>query len=310
MWRDGFAGCNGRDPSRSLSWISENGRFRVMIGSCHQAFDRINCLNAATSTCARAVERRGSASEFELALPRPTLQKTIDKTSVEDVARSSGVGNRDTIGSRIVEFCPIPREHASLTQSCGAEAIAEAFVYRGQRFAQIGLEREATWDVAAGDEVVDMGKQCLDAWIEFVEISDNWNSGRTRPLCGQGGGSGVVTIEVKGASGDDPFALQLFGPKGQARVTLPQHGALAHVVDEDEGLLAGAVWCGQEMRFNAEPREFRAVKRRSGVVANFPDVPCAHAPLLASGQSCGDVATWKHVRGTKRDLGSARGIFR
>ena len=62
------------------------------------------------------------------------------------------------------------------------------------------------------------------------------------------------------------------------------------------------------MRLDAEPGKFRAVHRGSAVVAQFTDVTGAQSPLLASNHGGGDLAAGQDIRGSKFDLGPARGI--
>jgi hypothetical protein len=53
-----------------------------------------------------------------------------------------------------------------------------------------------------------------------------------------------VAVEVEGASFENPVALEVVGLESEAVVALPEDGALAGVVNEDESLLAGAAWRG------------------------------------------------------------------
>jgi hypothetical protein len=69
-----------------------------------------------------------------------------------------------------------------------------------------------------------------------------------------------VAVEVERAGFADPILVEVGGLEGEAVVALPKHGALAGVVDEDEGLLAGAASRGEEMRFYAEAGEFGAMQ--------------------------------------------------
>ncbi len=109
---------------------------------------------------------------------------------------------------------------------------------------------------------------------------------------------------------DDPIALEFFRTQRQAVVAFPKDGALAAVIDKDEGLLAGTAGRGEKMGFDAEARKFRAVQLGGDVVADFADVTCAQAPLLAGNHGGRDLAAGQHFRGTKFDLRAARGIVR
>jgi hypothetical protein len=87
-------------------------------------------------------------------------------------------------------------------------------------------------------------------------------------------------------------------------VALPEHGALASVVDEDEGLLAGAAWGCEKVRFNAKVGEFGAVQSRGEVIAHFADIARAQPPRLAGDHGGGDLAAGENVGGAEFDLGA------
>ena len=99
-----------------------------------------------------------------------------------------------------------------------------------------------------------------------------------------------MAVKVKCARVDDPIALQFFRAKGEAVVAPPQDGALARIVHKDEGLLTGAIRRGEQMRFNAEAREFRSVQRSRAVPAHLADVARTESPLLAGDDSGGGLA--------------------
>jgi len=73
-----------------------------------------NGLDAAAGAYGGAVEGGGGASEFELALQWPALQKTKNKTCVESVAGASGVNSIDVIGRGVVKLLAIPCQNAIL----------------------------------------------------------------------------------------------------------------------------------------------------------------------------------------------------
>ncbi len=56
---------------------------------------------------------------------------------------------------------------------------------------------------------------------------------------GEGGGGGVVAVDVEGAGVDDPVAVEIGGLEDEAFVAAAEDGAFAFGVDEDEGLGAG-----------------------------------------------------------------------
>ncbi len=102
--------------------------------------------------------------------------------------------------------------------------------------------------------------------------------------------------------------MQVGGFESEAVVALPEDGAFAGVVDEDEGLLAGAAWCREEMRFDAEARELGAVQGSGKVVTDLADVTGAQSPGLASDHGGGDLAAGENVGGAEFDLGAGGGV--
>src|SRR5258708_37050757 len=105
-----------------------------------------------------------------------------------------------------------------------------------------------------------------------------------------------MSINVKCAGIDDPIAVEFFRTQSQAVVPFPKNGALAGVIDEDEGLLAGTSGCGEKMRFDAEARKFRAMKRCGAVVTDLAHVARAQAPLLAGNHGGGDLSAGPSFR--------------
>jgi hypothetical protein len=96
--------------------------------------------------------------------------------------------------------------------------------------------------------------------------------------------------------------------ESEAVVALPEDGALAGVVNEDESLLAGAAWRGEEMRFDAEARELGAMQRSGKVVTDFADVTRAKSPGLAGDHGGGDLASGENVGGAEFDFGTGGGV--
>ncbi len=255
----------------------------MLGGFGHEGFDRFHGLNAAAGADGSAVERGGGAGEFQLPLQWPALQEPVDESGMKDVTRAGGVHRLNAVGGRVVKALSIPREHSFVAQSCGSEATGVAAMNLRERKAKIAFAGEARGDVAAGNQEIDVGQQSFIAGVEIVEISDDRNSRSARPLGGEGSGGGVVAVQVKDARIQNPFAVEFFRQKGQAGVAFPEHGAFTGLIDEDEGLLAGARWRSEKVRFNAEALEFRAVERCGVVFADLADIARAQAPLLAGG---------------------------
>jgi len=95
--------------------------------------------------------------------------------------------------------------------------------------------------------------------------------------------------------------------ESEAVVALPEDGAFAGVVDEDEGLLAGAAWRGEEMRFDVEAREFGAVQGGGGIVADFADIASPEPPGLAGHHGGRDLAARRTLAERNSTLDPAAG---
>ena len=66
-------------------------RCEVPGARCHQVFDFVDRLNAASGSDGCAVQCGGCAGEVELSFERPILEQAVDKAGVKDIARSGGV---------------------------------------------------------------------------------------------------------------------------------------------------------------------------------------------------------------------------
>src|SRR5258708_38751468 len=116
-----------------------------------------------------------------------------------------------------------------------------------------------------------------------------------------------MSINVKCAGIDDPIAVEFFRTQSQAVVPFPKNGALAGVIDKDEGLLAGTSGCGEKMRLDTEARKFRAMKRCGAVVPDLAHVARAQAPLLARNHGGCGPAPGAHLVAAECHLGHRPG---
>jgi hypothetical protein len=285
-------------------------RRSVAGAGSNQSFDLLDRLNAATGADSGAVERSSCTGELKLFLKWTAAKHGQDKSGMKNVTGARGVDRLDLKSSSVVKLRTVPGEHAILAEGCGGEAVAETGVNRGQRFAQIVVAGQFAGDVAAGNQVIDVGQERFDARIEFIEVRDHGNVGLVCPRCGLRGCGSVVTVDMESAGMNDPIAPQFFGHQFQPLVTLPEDGALPEVVHKNEGLLAGAVWNGNEMSFHACAGKFGVMNGGGVVVADFADVASAQSPLLASDNGAGDLATGQDHGGANLDFGTTRGKVR
>src|SRR5437016_1054000 len=100
-----------------------------------------------------------------------------------------------------------------------------------------------------------------------------------------------MPINVKQTRLRNPVRMNLRGRKVEARVALPQDGALAGgLLDHDEGLLTFALGNFDEMSFDIFSRELVAVDAASEVVSDLSDVARAKSPAMAGDDGAGDLA--------------------
>lgn len=273
-----------------------------------EVVDGVNGLDAAAGADGGAVESGGGASEVKLSLQGPALQEAVDEASVENVSSAGGVNGLDAKRSGVMELLPVPGQNPLFAECRGGEAGAESFFQGREGLPQIRFSCQAARNVPAGNEKIDVDQQCFDPGVKIVHIGDDGYSGRARPgSCGSRGG-GIVSIDVKSAGIQDPLFVQFFRAQGEAVVAFPKDGALAEVVHKNKGLLAGTAGRGEEMRFDAQARKFRAVKSGGAVVTDLADVARAQSPLLARHHGSGDLPARQDFRGAKFDFGAARGI--
>src|SRR5579859_2822817 len=274
-----------------------------------ELFDFGDGANAAARADGGAIERGGGAGEFELARRGPILQKSVEEGGVENVAGAGCVRDVNLECGRVKKLRAVEGENAFVAERGGGEFVGEFFLDERERFLEIGFGGDAAGNVVAGDEEIDVGKKRVDAGVEIVEIGDDGNFCGASPFGGEGCGGGVVAVDQKGASGGDPFAAKFGGLEGEAFVVSAKDGEFACGVNEDEGLMAGAIRRGEEMRFNAGAIECGAMKLGGVVVAELSDVARAKAPGLASDHGAGNLAAGKNGGGIEFDFGAARGKF-
>src|SRR5881394_1869054 len=194
-----------------------------------EVLDGVDGLDAAASADGSAVERGRGAGEIELPLQRPALQEPVDEAGMKNVSGAGGVNRLHTKSGGVVESGPVPDQYASFAQRCGGKAAAKSFPQRGQGLAQIRFFHEPPRNIPAGDEVVDALQERLHAGVEFIHVGDDRNAGGASPAGSGSRGGGIVSIHMKSAGIDDPFAVEFFRTQSQAVVTLPKNGAFAGV---------------------------------------------------------------------------------
>ena len=273
----------------------------------NQSFNLLNGLNAAAGADGSAIQRSGGAGKLELFLEWAAAKHGENKSCVKNVARTRGVGGLHLKSGRVVELRSIPSEHALLAQGSGGETVAKASLNRRQRFLQIFVSRQFAGDIAAGNQIIDMGQEGLHTRVEFVQVRDHRNARGARPRRGLCRRCRVMTVNVKGTGIDDPIAIEFLGTQFQTIIALPEDRAFAKIVHKNKRLLAVTVRNGKEMRFHAGACKFSAMDGGGMVVADLADVPCAQSPLLASDNGAGDLSSGQDHGRANFNLGAALG---
>jgi len=280
----------------------------VAGAGCDEFFDNGDGLDSAASAYGGAVECCGSAGEVELAIELPVLEEAVDEAGVKDVAGAGGVDDRDEEGAGVVEAATVEGEDSSLSQGCRGEDGAVAAMHKAEGGFQVGLVSEASGKIAADDEVIDEGKEIVDIGVEFVEVGNDGDSRFAGPAGGEDGSLGVVAVDVEGAGAGDPLALEVGRPDSEGLVAAPEDGALAVVVDEDEGLLAQAVGGTENAGVDAGAGEGVAMELGGVVGAELANVAGGERPVGAGDDGGGDLSAGEDAGVAIFEFGAALGV--
>ena len=177
-----------------------------------------------------------------------------------------------------MELNAVPGQNAILTECGGGKSVSKAALHGLKRLRQRGGSCEALGKIAADDGVIGESQQIVEIGINLVEVGDDRDACRARPLRGLNSRGRVVAIQMQKTSAGDPFAAQLTGMKVLARITMPKHGALTVLVEEDNALSAMAIRHGGAMGFDAKASKFRPMNRGSGVISKLANVARGQRP--------------------------------
>ena len=242
----------------------------------------------AASAYGCAIQGGGGAGEFEFARRGPVVEESVEKTGMKDVASAGGVRDVHVESGRIEKLGAVEGENAIVAERGGREFVRELFVDDLESLWQIGFAGDAAGNIVAGDKVIDFGQQCVDSRVELIEVDDDGDFCCAGPLRGLERSGGIVTVDKQRASGCDPFAVKVGGPECESIVMAAEDGAFPGRINDDEGLIAGAAGCGEEMCFDTGAFECGAVDLRGVVVAEFADVTRAKAPSATGDHGAGD----------------------
>lgn len=223
---------------------------------------------------------------------------------MEDISSACCVNDRDAKSGYVVELNAVPGQNAILTERGGGKSMTKAALHGLKRLSQRGGSCEALGKIAADDSVIGEGKQIVEIGVNLVEVGDDRDTCRARPLRGLNGRGSVVAIQMQKTSAGNPFAAQLTGMKVLARIAMPQHGALTVLVQQDNALPAVAIRHGGAMGFDAKASKFRPMKSGSGVIAKFANVARGQRPRGARGNGRRYLSSGKSGKAGKLKFGS------
>ena len=126
-----------------------------------------------------------------------------------------------------MELLAVPCDHAILAKGRGRQCAFVTPLHGTQCGLEVHLLHQPTGKIATDDEVVDLLEQCVDAVIDFVQISNDRNAGSSRPLRGERGCGGVMTVNVQGAGMRNPLPVEVGGLQEEAFVATAKYGTFA-----------------------------------------------------------------------------------
>lgn len=274
-----------------------------------EALDFRHRRDVAAGADGRAIEGGGRACKFQTALCGPLPEESVKKAGVKNITRAGRVRHVDVKRRAIEKSAAVKRENAVVAERGRSEFIRKSFVDDLDSPGEMGFSADQAGDIVAGDEVVDFGKERIDAGIKLVEVRNDGNLCGPRPLGGFQCSSGVVAIDEERARGSDPFALNFGWPEREAIVMPTQNGAFACGVNQDEGLIARTAGRGKEMSFDAGAFKCSAMNISGVVVAEFAHVACAQAPRLTRDHSARNFSTRQNGGRLEFDFRAACGKF-
>ncbi len=159
---------------------------------------------------------------------------------MKDVARAGGIPAGDLI-ARLVNEAAVFQRHDAIPPQGGCHQFHRVPVLDFLQCAEDVMLADVGRGEAGGtDQVVDVRQQVVHARVDVVHIQRHRNAGGTSPTSRLDGGGRVVTVEVQRPSAREHLRAQLFRANGQARVAMPQNGALpGALVNHDVGHLVG-----------------------------------------------------------------------
>ena len=156
-------------------------RLSVVGAGGDEVVDVFEGVDASAGSDGGAVEGGGCASELELAIEGPVMEKRVDEAGVEDVAGTGGVDYGDAKGGDVEETVAVEGEDSVGAQSGGGEGAVVAAVEGAEGLFEGGFGGEAGGKVTADDEVVDVGEEGFDVGVEFVQVGDDGDVGFACP---------------------------------------------------------------------------------------------------------------------------------
>ena len=129
-----------------------------------------------------------------------------------------------------------------MTERHSGQFHAEPGVKGFERVEGIFKASPVAGEFGAGDEVIDMRQDMLEAGVDGIDINGYRNTVRAGDLSGAGHGRSIVAVYVKQARASDLVRCNRFRGDGQTIRPVPEDGAFTgSLIDDDVGRLVGAV---------------------------------------------------------------------
>src|SRR5580704_3352210 len=122
---------------------------------------------------------------------------------MKHVSRARGIDAIDDETGRVNETAVRARESSVRSQGHGGDAHAVFVLYHGESAEGIGLMGPARWEFGARDQVIDVGKNLIEARVNGVDIHSHTDLMRARDFRCTRNCGGVVPVDMeKGGARD------------------------------------------------------------------------------------------------------------
>jgi len=118
---------------------------------------------------------------------------------VEDVASARRIHAIHHEAGGVVEAAVFPRKGAVAAESHGGDphSVLALDGFEGEE--GIGLASPRRGEFAGCDEVIDVGEDAVEAWVDGIDVDGDGNAVAAGDFRGMGDGRGIVAVDVEQA---------------------------------------------------------------------------------------------------------------